>query len=134
MPVFSYPAEPAPSLLFQYLLLTWNSLLSKSKVSSSGACIIVVILMNDSRLIISLNAIQAERDGPYPFQHLGKEKQKYNIIIVIPFPPGLDVSPLQGTWLRGGGGLTGRSTPPVSPTLQSQLPSLFSWLPSFSPF
>ena len=60
--------------------------------------------MNDSRLIISLNAIQAERDGPYPFQHLGKEKQKYNIIIVIPFPPGLDVSPLQGTWLRGGGG------------------------------
>ena len=138
MPVFSYPAEPAPSLLFQYLLLTWNSLLSKSKVSSSGACIIVVILMNDSRLIISLNAIQAERDGPYPFQHLGKEKQKYNIIIVIPFPPGLDVSPLQGTWLRGGGGGGGRgavrSTPPVSPTLQSQLPSLFSWLPSFSPF
>ena len=60
--------------------------------------------MNDSRLIISLNAIQAERDGPYPFQHLGKEKQKYNISIAIPFPPGLDVSPLQGTWLRGGGG------------------------------
>ena len=62
--------------------------------------------MNDSRLIISLNAIQAERDGPYPFQHLGKEKQKYNIIIVIPFPPGLDVSPFQGTWLRERGGDT----------------------------
>ena len=59
MPVFSYPAEPAPSLLYQHLLLTWNSLLSKSKVSSSSACIIVVILMND-RLIISVNAIQAE--------------------------------------------------------------------------
>ena len=83
--------------------------------------------MNE-RPIISLNAIQAERDGPYPFQHLGKEKQKYKIIIVIPFPPGLDVIPLQGTWLRGGGrgGGTGRSTPPVSPTLQFQLPSLFS--------
>ena len=126
MPVFSYPAEPAPSLLFQYLLLTWNSLLSKSKVSSSGACIIVVILMNDSRLIISLNAIQAERDGPYPFQHLGKEKQKYNIIIVIPFPPGLDVSPLQGTWLRGGGGGGGQGGP--------HLPSPLPCSPSFHLF
>ena len=102
--------------------LTWNSLLSKSKVSSSSASIIVVILMND-RLIISLNAIQAQRVGLYPFQRLWKEKQKYNIIIVIPLPSGLDVSPLQGTWLRGGG--TGRSTPPFSHTLQSQLPFFF---------
>ena len=118
MPVLSYPAEPAPSLLFQHLLLTWNSLLSKSNVSFSSACIIV-ILMND-RLIISLKAIQAERVGPYPFYRLWKEKQKYNIII-IPLPPGLDVSPFQETWLRGGGG-GGLGEGQGGPHLPSPLP------------
>ena len=84
MPVFSYPAEPAPSLLFQHLLLTWNSLLSKSKVSSSSARIIVVILMND-RLIISLNAMQAESVGPYPFQRLWKKSKSIILLLLFHF-------------------------------------------------
>ena len=37
-------------------------------------------------------------------------------------------------WGSGGGGGTGRSKPPTSRTLQSQLPPLFSWLPPFCPF